>query len=113
MTTAGQQQANPARAGGLEEPSGLRAGSPQRGQEMMHRLTWRPSAWNAGRHPGGSALCQVIGPRRSCQPGPDVAGWIRPPRCAPHRLPLGAARGCAWLEGGRDDRHRDTSRRPQ
>ena len=39
MTTAGQQQANPARAGGPAAPSGLRAGSPGRGQETTHRLT--------------------------------------------------------------------------
>ena len=39
MTTAGQQQANPARVGGLAKPSGLGAGSPRHGQETTHRPT--------------------------------------------------------------------------
>ena len=64
MTTAGQQQANPARAGGLAEPSGLRAGSPRRGQETTHRLTeTAPDGTRADTRRTGAAARQV---ERAC-----------------------------------------------
>ena len=60
MTTAGQQQANPARAGGLAEPSGLRVGSPGRGQETTHRLTETgPDGTRADARRTGAAARQV------------------------------------------------------
>ena len=232
MTTAEQQQANPARAGGPAAPSGLRVGSPGRGQETTHRLTEFgpdrtradarrtcaaarradeharaarsagcpcPAGPGVSRGPSGDHLARYLRagqrsaitreslqeviaglaardpleappytarcpergeaavrlvpadlvpweahrlerrrwsprpvgpapghrarwrlrarpaprPKPSLSPPPTSPGWIRPPRCAPDRLPRRAARRRAQLNGGRDDRHRHPGRRPQ